>query len=111
MQARLFSEGADPTVVEAAREIALTQDPDGLVRALTAIRDRPDSTDAVEALECPILVAVGDNDPYVPLDVAEALAATARDGRIVVFRSGHLPSLERPAEFNAALTALLDELA
>ncbi len=111
MAPRLFNEDTDPAVVESAREIALTQDPEGLVRALGAIRDRRDSTDLVEALECPVLVAVGDDDPYVPLEVAEATAARARDGRLVVYRSGHLVSLERPAEFNRALTALLGELA
>ena len=50
-------------------------------------------------------MAVGDNDPFVPVADAEALAARARDGRIEVYRSGHLPSLERPDEFNGALTA------
>ena len=57
-----------------------------------------------------MLVAVGDRDPYVPLADAEALDAGARDGRLEVFRSGHLPSLERPEEFNRALSILLDEV-
>jgi 3-oxoadipate enol-lactonase len=111
MRPRLFPEDADPAVVEAARELALEQDPDGLVRALEAIRDRPDSTELVASLEVPVLVAVGDDDPYVPIEVAEELAARARDGRIAIYPSGHLVSLERPAEFNRALTALLEELA
>jgi pimeloyl-ACP methyl ester carboxylesterase len=107
MRPKLFPDDADPAVVEAARELAVAQDPDGLVRAAEAIRDRPDSTALVEALECPVLVAVGDRDPFVPLDVAESLAERARDGRIAIYHSGHLPSLERPAEFNRALTELL----
>jgi 3-oxoadipate enol-lactonase len=110
MRPKLFPEDADPAVVEGARELALAQDPDGLVRALGAIRDRPDSTDVVESLEAPVLVAVGDDDPYVPIEVADALAARARDGRIEVYRSGHLLSLERPDEFNRALSALLDSV-
>lgn len=111
MRPKLFPEDADPAVVEAARELALTQDPDGLVRALEAVRDRRDSTDVVEALQCPFLLAVGDRDPYVPLEDAGALVARARDGHIAVYRSGHLPSLERPEEFNRALTAFLDRTA
>lgn len=110
MRPRLFPEDAAPSVVERARELALAQDPDGLLRALEAIRERPDSTAVVESLDCPVLVAVGDRDPYVPLEVAEALAAGARDGRMAVYRSGHLPNLERQAEFNSALTALLDSI-
>jgi pimeloyl-ACP methyl ester carboxylesterase len=107
MRPKLFPEGTEAAVVEQARAIALEQDPAGLIRAAEAIRDRPDSTDVVEALECPLLVAVGDDDPFVPVADAEALVARARDGRIEVYRSGHLPSLERPAEFNSALTAIL----
>jgi pimeloyl-ACP methyl ester carboxylesterase len=110
MRPKLFPDDADPAAVEGARELALTQDPEGLVRAVEAIRDRQDSTDVVEALECPVLVAVGDNDPFVPVADAEALTARARDGRIAVFRGGHLPSLERPGEFNRALTGLLDSV-
>ena len=110
MRSKLFPEDADPAVVEAARELALTQDPEGLLRGVAAIRDRPDSTDVVESLEAPMLMAVGDRDPYVPLADAEALVARARDGRLEVFRSGHLPSLERPEEFNRALSILLDEV-
>jgi pimeloyl-ACP methyl ester carboxylesterase len=111
MRPKLFPDDADPAVVEAAGELALTQDPDGLVRAVEAIRDRLGSSDVVETLECPILVAGGDNDPFVPVADAEALAARARDGRIAIFRSGHLPSLERPEEFNRALLAFLNSAA
>jgi pimeloyl-ACP methyl ester carboxylesterase len=107
MRPKLFPDDADPDVVESARRLALDQEPEGLVRAVTAIRDRVDSTDVVEALKAPVLVAVGDDDPFVPVAVAEALAARARDGRIAVYRSGHLVSLERPGEFNRELQALL----
>jgi pimeloyl-ACP methyl ester carboxylesterase len=107
MRPKLFPDDAEPAVVEQARVLALDQDPEGLVRAVEAIRDRRDSTDVVEALECPLLVAVGDDDPFLPVADAQALGARARDGRVEVFRSGHLPSLERPAAFNAALGGLL----
>jgi pimeloyl-ACP methyl ester carboxylesterase len=101
---KLFNDASDPEVVERARLLALDRDPDGLVRAVQAIRDRRDSTDVIESL------AAGDDDPYVPVADAEALAAKARHGRIAVYRSGHLPSLERPEEFNRALDGLLDEV-
>jgi pimeloyl-ACP methyl ester carboxylesterase len=110
MRAKLFSEDADAAVVERARAMALDRDPDGLVRGVEAIRDRTDTTGVVEALEAPVLVAVGEEDPYVPRTVAEDLAARARDGRIAIYEGGHLPNLERPAEFNRALDSLLDEV-
>jgi 3-oxoadipate enol-lactonase len=110
MRAKLFSEDADAAVVERGRAMALGRDRDGLIRAVEAIRDRGDTTDVVESLEAPVLVAVAEEDPYVPRAVAEDLAARARDGRIAIYAGGHLPNLERPDEFNRALDALLDEV-
>ena len=107
MRPKLFPESADRRVVDWARTMTLAQDPQGLVRAVQAIRDRPDSTAVVETLTCPVLVAVGKSDPFLPVDEAEALAESVADGRLVVFPSGHLPSLERPEEFNTALISLL----
>jgi len=110
MREKLFSAGADPAVVERAHALALDRDPDGLVRGVEAIRDRVDTTGVVESLEAPALVAVGEEDPYVPRAVAEDLARRARDGRIAIFPGGHLPNLERTAEFNRMLGALLEEV-
>jgi 3-oxoadipate enol-lactonase len=110
MRGKLFSTDANPVVVERARALALDRDPDGLIRAVEAIRDRADTTAVVESLEAPVLVAVGEEDPYVPRAVAEDLAARAQDGRIAIYRGGHLLNLERPEEFNRALGALLDEM-
>jgi pimeloyl-ACP methyl ester carboxylesterase len=107
MRPKLFPGDVDPEVVDSAGELALEQDPDGLVRGVEAIRDRRDTTHVVEALDAPVLVAVGDDDPFVPLDVAEELAARAAHGRLAVYRTGHLPNLERPDEFNAELVSLL----
>lgn len=110
MRPKLFSADADPAVVERAHALALDRDPDGLVRGVEAIRDRVDTMGVVESLEAPVVVAVGEEDPYVPRAVAEDLAARARDGRIAIYPGGHLPNLERPAEFNRMLGALLDEV-
>jgi 3-oxoadipate enol-lactonase len=110
MRAKLFSADADAEVVERAHAMALERDPDGLVRGVEAIRDRADTIAVVEALEAPVVVAVGEEDPYVPREVAEDLAARARDGRIAIHPGGHLTNLERPAEFNRMLGALLDEV-
>lgn len=110
MREKLFSADADPAVVERAHALALDRDPDGLVRGVEAIRDRVDTTGIVESLEAPVLVTVGEEDPYVPRAVAEDLARRAQDGRIAIFPGGHLPNLERPAEFNRMLGALLAEV-
>jgi pimeloyl-ACP methyl ester carboxylesterase len=110
MRPKLFPEGADLRIVDWARTMTLAQEPQALIRAVQAIRDRRDSSAVVEKLACPVLVAVGESDPFLSVDEAEALAESAADGRLIVFPSGHLPSLERPDEFNSALTGLLRTL-
>jgi pimeloyl-ACP methyl ester carboxylesterase len=101
---RLFAEDADPEVVEGARELALSQDPEELATAVAAMRDRPDSSELVRETDAPLLVARGEHDSFLSPDAAEGLAASARNGRSHTFAGcGHLPCLERPAEFNRVL--------
>lgn len=105
MRPKLFSEDAPADVVDRARVIALDQDPSCLVGAVEAIRDRPDSTDVVASLDVPLIVGVGEHDPFLSVD--EARGSGGR--RAHVFHgSGHLPSMERPDEFNALLSEILE---
>jgi pimeloyl-ACP methyl ester carboxylesterase len=105
-----FPGGADPAVVERAHAIAREQDPEGLVRAIEAIRDRPDSTEAV-ASGIPLLVVAGEEDSLIPAEVAYALGAATPNSRVEVLEGcGHLPAMERPDEFNRILAAFLETL-
>jgi pimeloyl-ACP methyl ester carboxylesterase len=109
MGPRLFPEHADPAVVERAHAIALEQAPEDLARAVGAIRDRLDSTEAVTRLPIPLLVLVGDSDPLVDPDYARGLAADAPLGAVRVFEgAGHLANLEQPDEFNRVLGEFLE---
>ena len=108
MEPKLFSPHADAAVVARARELALTRTTDELDRALEAIRDRDDVTDAVRDLDVPVLVALGDDDPYFSVEEAEALTASLRHPVLHVFqRCGHLPNLERPDEFDRVVGSFL----
>ena len=100
MRPKLFPADAGEAV-ERARRLALEQRPDELVAAVEAIRDRRDSTGVVAALECPVLFAVGTSDPFVSPSEAPPSA------KLRVFETGHLPSLERPEEFDAVLADFL----
>jgi pimeloyl-ACP methyl ester carboxylesterase len=96
---------------ERLHAIALDQPPDGLVAAVRAIRDRPDSTDVVRGLRVPFLVVTGDHDPINSVEYGRELAATALNGEILVLEeTGHLPSLERPEAFDAKLLELVGGL-
>lgn len=101
MRPRLFPEDADGATVERARGWALEQRPAELADAVAAIRDRPDSTETLLALGDRSLATIGDADPFVA--AGEVPAHEVR----VLERCGHLPSLQRPDEFDAILEEAL----
>jgi 3-oxoadipate enol-lactonase len=104
----LFPENAEESVVARARQIALEQSAKELAAAVAAMRDRPDSTELVRKTEAAVLVARGEHDPFLSAAEAEALVASARNGRSHTFSGcGHLPSLERPDEFNLVVQEFL----
>ena len=85
---------------------------DAVMAALTAMRDRPDSTPLLPHIQVPALVVVGAADVVTPPPAAEAMAAALPDARLrVIAGAGHLANLEAPDEFSRALGELLDELA
>lgn len=100
MRPKLFPPG-DTEAVALARGLALEQRPDDLAAAVEAIRDRRDSTDVVARFEGPVLFSAGRGDPFVAPNEAPPSAD------VHSFDTGHLPSLERPEEFEAVLTEFL----
>jgi len=108
---RLLLESASESAVGTAREEVLSRSTDELVEAVGALRDRDDRTDTLRELGAPILVAVGEGDQFFPPEEAQAQAQLARRGRFRAFAgAGHLPNLEQPDEFNAALAQFLGDV-
>lgn len=108
---KLLLESANGDAVGRARELTLDRDGDELVEALIAIRDREDRSDTLAAFRGPLLVAVGEGDIFFPPDEAQQQAAIAPHGRFRAFAGArHLPNLEQPDEFNAALAGFLADV-
>ncbi len=60
--------------------------------------------DELVRIDCPVLVAVGDRDPFVPVDHANRLKRQLPDARLFVAPDcGHEVMLKKPALFNEAL--------
>jgi len=105
---KLFAPGADPDLVERARAIAAEQPITGLVAALEALRDRPDSRETLQTIDSPALVLVGTEDALTPPSESEAMVAALPRARLVTLPgAGHLTALERPEEFNQAVLDFL----
>jgi pimeloyl-ACP methyl ester carboxylesterase len=78
-----------------------------------------DATDAIMSYDfrgrvgeiaCPTLIVWGRRDRVVPFDSAAEYHGLIEHSRLVVFDdTGHVPMVERPARFNAAVEAFLTE--
>jgi 3-oxoadipate enol-lactonase len=97
-------------VVEKVRAMILESNPNGVVAALGAMRERPDSTPLLGKIEVPTLVIGGEKDGISSPEVMGAMAGKIPDSRHVTLpNAGHLSNLEAPEGFNAALEEFLEE--
>jgi 3-oxoadipate enol-lactonase len=95
-------------VVQKVRDMILESSPGGVVAALGAMRERPDSTPLLGEIEVPTLVIGGEEDEISSPEVMGAMAERIPGSHHVTLpRAKHLSNLEAPEGFNAALTEFL----
>lgn len=98
-------------LVEFVRGMILESSPDGAVAALSAMRERPDSTGLLREINVPTLVIGGAEDAISTPEVMEDMAKKIPHSRhLIVSGAGHLSNLESSGEFNAALKDFLAEV-
>jgi pimeloyl-ACP methyl ester carboxylesterase len=101
-----------PEVVEDLRRMAAGQTSAGIIGALEAMRDRPDSGPSLAAITVPTLVVVGEQDAITPPAVARSLASHVRGTKLVTIPdAGHMANLEQPDRFSEAVRSFLQGLA
>jgi|SRR5215212_4627490 len=98
----------DEEVVQKVRAMILESSPNGVVAALGAMRDRPDSTPLLGEIEVPTLVIGGEEDGISSPEIMGAMAEKIPNSRHVTLpRAGHLSNLENSEGFDAALREFL----
>lgn len=101
----------NPTVADELKAIMKEATPEGVVAGLTAMRDRPDSTDLLVNLHMPVLIVHGKQDQVIPPSEAEAMAKAIPHNELhLIEKAGHLPNLEQPDEFNLIVNKFLAKL-
>ncbi len=112
MLPKVLASSAPTELVERTRQLMSAAPVSGIVGALTAMRDRADSTPLLGSLVgIPALVMVGSEDRLTPPARASAMASAIPDARlIVVAGAAHLPTLEQPSVVTDALRAFLSGL-
>lgn len=97
-----------PEVASAVRDLMARQGVEGIVAALEAMRDRPDSTPTLAKITVPTLVVVGAEDTLTTPQDAEAMRAGIHDARLAAIpQAAHLSNYEQPEEFSRAVREFL----
>jgi len=97
-----------PDLVEKVRAIILANGAETIAGALTAMMTRPDSTATLSTIKVPTLVVVGEEDTLTPPPLSVEMHKAISGSELVrIPEAGHMPNLEQPAAFNAALTTFL----
>jgi pimeloyl-ACP methyl ester carboxylesterase len=107
--APLFGRNASHAVVAAARDLALSQNVDDLVRGVRAFHDRRDLTDWVARWRRPLIVISGAEDLTPPPSTAAWLGVGPMRRFHLVEDCGHYVSLERPETFRSLLASTLPD--
>ncbi|WP_028921039.1 alpha/beta fold hydrolase [Pseudonocardia acaciae] len=100
-----------PEVADHVLDMMRGTSPLGAAAALRGRSARPSYVELLPHIRVPTLVVVGGEDEFTPISDAELIADRVPDATLeIVHGAGHLPNLERPAEFNAALEHFLRSL-
>ncbi|MEV0320760.1 alpha/beta fold hydrolase [Streptomyces sp. NPDC050658] len=123
---RLLAEGMKPYADEVLDKMAapynreasahvhsmmLAAPPEGAAAALRGRAERPDYRTLLTQVTVPALIVVGRDDTYTPVADAEAMHEAIPGADLCVVESAaHLPNLERPEAFNAAVGKWLSRI-
>jgi len=99
----------EAALVDVIRDMAERTGVEAYVRQQTAIIGRPDFRPHLAKISCPTLVLCGRQDALTPLADSESIAASIPGAKLVVVEAcGHMSTMERPKEVNAALRNWLE---
>lgn len=100
---------AETALTEVAKSMAKNVGREAYLRQQRAIMSRADSLGLLATIACPTLVLCGRQDALTPLARHQEIAAGIKGVRLEVIEDcGHLSTLEKPAEVNAALRRWLE---
>ena len=105
------SRAKDETLTQTYLDFVLAAGPDQLIRQNRAIMARPDARLHLPQVTCPTLVMCGDSDQLTPPEFSREIATLIPDAELVMIpRCGHMLTMERPEEVNAALLRWLGQV-
>ena len=99
---------ADLALLPALGAIIRRQSPHGVAESLRAIAERPDSSDLLKQLTCPVALIHGKADQLIPVERArQAHELAPRSSLVEIEGAGHMAMMEAPEETSRALKGML----
>lgn len=95
-----------PATIERMRAMIRRTPLDGYIACCEAIRDM-DQRAAIRAVQAPVLVIIGANDPATPPAAGALIHAAIAGSRTVTLDAGHISNVEQPAAFTRAVLDFL----
>lgn len=100
----------DEALIESILAMIGRRTPGIFAAQIRALLNRPAAEAVLRAIRCPTLVLCGRQDSWSPLTCHEEMARMIADARLAVIEeSGHMVTLERPAEVASALAGWLED--
>jgi pimeloyl-ACP methyl ester carboxylesterase len=98
-----------PDVVAHVKQMMAGASADGVVQALEAMRDRPDSTPDLARITVPTLVIGGKDDVLIPAPIVKAMADAIPGAHCTIMPdAGHLTPLEQPINTSRLVSEFLE---
>ncbi len=95
----------DTAFLKPLREMVARFTPERFAAQIEALLTRPDTAPAIAAIDCPVLIGVGRQDEWSPVDQHEdILARIGGAAKMTIFEdAGHMAPYEAPEPVHAAL--------
>jgi pimeloyl-ACP methyl ester carboxylesterase len=106
---KLFSpDNLGEKYVETVKEIGYSTAPEGAIRTLIAMKERPDLTSVLEATQLPVLLVAGDQDQIIPAE--KTFSVSKATFKQALIDSGHMSMYESPDELIKEIKGFLSEI-
>lgn len=101
----------EPGIVAELTKIIQTNTETGICGTLLALAARTETTNALEKINIPALIIVGEEDKLTPPAASEAMHKKIKGSKLVTIPAvAHMSNLENPGIFNEAIINFLEEL-
>ncbi len=108
---KLLRPEPDPAVARTVRELVAGCTREGVAACQRGMARRQDSVPTLPLITCPTLAIRGVEDQATPNGEMQRIAQNVRGAQLLrIPGAGHLPNLEAPAAFNAAVGTFLAKL-